>query len=256
MSVASLRQEARDSLRHAAISPYRVTLLALLLLNAVLIPYNVFNLLYAEATASAAGGLDAIGRVGRYEAWITVSPLLFLLISYVWDAAYTGYCLALSRDPNAGLGALLAALRQLGRVIWLCVLVLLFIFLWMCLFVIPGLVALYRYRFSFQLLFDHPEYSALDAIRASKQLTYGYKSLLFLLDLSYFYYYALVYASSLVANFTYVFNLFEATLQNDLIFYLAGTALLIVVQTFWLPSSRSAQIAAYHAIVKEDQASA
>ena len=53
------------------------------------------------------------------------------------------------------------------------------------LFVIPGIIAAYRYSLAIYVMIDHPEYSAMDCLRESKRLTMGYKGQLFLLDLSF-----------------------------------------------------------------------
>ncbi len=59
------------------------------------------------------------------------------------------------------------------------------VFLWSLLFIIPGIVAYYKYYFATQILEDNPELSVKDALRLSKELTQGSKSELFLLDLSF-----------------------------------------------------------------------
>ena len=60
-----------------------------------------------------------------------------------------------------------------------------FIFLWSLLLVIPGIIAAYRYSMAMYLFFDDPEKGALECIRESKAMTYGYKGKLFVLDLSF-----------------------------------------------------------------------
>lgn len=61
----------------------------------------------------------------------------------------------------------------------------LFVFLWMLLFIIPGIVKSYAYSMSFYLTIRKPELAANEALDESKELTKGYKMDLFLLDLSY-----------------------------------------------------------------------
>ena len=53
------------------------------------------------------------------------------------------------------------------------------------LFVIPGIIAAYRYRFALFNLYENPEISAFQALDMSKRQTAGYKAQLFLLDFSY-----------------------------------------------------------------------
>lgn len=59
------------------------------------------------------------------------------------------------------------------------------VFLWSLLFIIPGIVANYKYYFATQILEDNPELSVKEALRLSKEMTQGSKSELFLLDLSF-----------------------------------------------------------------------
>lgn len=67
----------------------------------------------------------------------------------------------------------------------------LFVFLWSLLFIIPGIVAAYRYRLAIYLLLEHPEMRVMDCIRESKRLMYGRKGELFILDLSFLGWYLL-----------------------------------------------------------------
>lgn len=59
------------------------------------------------------------------------------------------------------------------------------VFLWSLLFVIPGIVAYYRYSQAFFILADHPEYSVGKCIEESKRLMQGNKGKLFFLELSF-----------------------------------------------------------------------
>lgn len=58
-------------------------------------------------------------------------------------------------------------------------------FLWGLLFVIPGIVASYRYRQALYLLLDHPEMGIMECISESKRMMRGHKAELFILDLSF-----------------------------------------------------------------------
>ncbi len=59
------------------------------------------------------------------------------------------------------------------------------IFLWMLLFVIPGIIAFYRYRFAWKVKSDHPDWSAGQCLNESARLTAGRKLALFKFDCSY-----------------------------------------------------------------------
>ena len=62
----------------------------------------------------------------------------------------------------------------------------LYVFLWSLLFVIPGIVAQYRYAMTPFIMAEHPELTASEAIRASKKMMDGNKWALFCLDFSFF----------------------------------------------------------------------
>jgi len=61
----------------------------------------------------------------------------------------------------------------------------LYIFLWSLLFIVPGIVASYRYSQAMLILYDNPEITASEAIRRSKAMMYGNKMTLFIQDLSF-----------------------------------------------------------------------
>ncbi|MBQ3922819.1 MAG: DUF975 family protein [Spirochaetales bacterium] len=60
-----------------------------------------------------------------------------------------------------------------------------FIMLWSCLFIIPGIIAAFRYSMTFYILADNPEMSGIDALNKSKEMMKGHKWEFFLLQLSF-----------------------------------------------------------------------
>lgn len=60
-----------------------------------------------------------------------------------------------------------------------------FVFLWSLLFIIPGIIAGYRYRFALYNLCENPEMGVMEALNMSKAQTRGHKWELFVLDLSF-----------------------------------------------------------------------
>lgn len=65
------------------------------------------------------------------------------------------------------------------------ILVTLFTMLWSMLFVIPGIIKGYSYAMTYYILNDHPEYTATQAITASREMMKGHKWQLFVLQLSF-----------------------------------------------------------------------
>ena len=60
-----------------------------------------------------------------------------------------------------------------------------FIALWSCLFIIPGIVKSLSYSLAFYILRDNPDIEALEAITRSRKMMNGYKGKLFVLYLSF-----------------------------------------------------------------------
>ncbi len=76
-------------------------------------------------------------------------------------------------------------IQDLGQNILLGLLSALFIALWSLLLIVPGIIKAYAYSMIFYIKNDHPEYSWRECLRASQQMTNGYKMELFILDLSF-----------------------------------------------------------------------
>lgn len=66
-----------------------------------------------------------------------------------------------------------------------------FLFLWTCLLIIPGIVKFYAYRFVPYILAENPNISASRAIQISNEMTKGHKFEMFVLDLSFIGWYIL-----------------------------------------------------------------
>ena len=103
----------------------------------------------------------------------------------VITAGFTIFVMNTVRNTDACYGNLLDGFGMFFRLIWLNILEGFFIGLWSMLFVIPGIIAAYRYRLAIYIMIDHPDMSALACIRESKRLMAGRKMELFTLDLSF-----------------------------------------------------------------------
>ena len=63
--------------------------------------------------------------------------------------------------------------------------------LWGLLFVIPGIVKEYQYRFVENLIIENPDMKWNEAMKISKEMTNGQKASIFVLDLSFILWYVL-----------------------------------------------------------------
>lgn len=83
------------------------------------------------------------------------------------------------------LGTLFSRFSIFGRALLLRLATALFIFLWTLLFIIPGIIAGYRYAMAPYIMANNPEVGVLEALGRSKALMAGHKGRLFCLDVSF-----------------------------------------------------------------------
>ncbi len=113
-----------------------------------------------------------------------IDVLLRIALSIV-SAGFSLFIMNTVRDTEVSYGNLLDGFGMLPRLLLLLIVEYVFVFLWSLLFIIPGIIAAYRYSMAIYIMLDHPEMSAMDCIRESKRITTGYKWQLFVLDLSF-----------------------------------------------------------------------
>ena len=80
---------------------------------------------------------------------------------------------------------LFSGFERWGEAFVLSLLQTIFIVLWTLLFIIPGIIASYRYAMAFFILEENPGMKAKEALNASKRLMKGHKWELFCLDMSF-----------------------------------------------------------------------
>lgn len=160
----SLKLEIHKILKSAQVSPRGMTALYILLLLAL------------DMVSLISGGSGILS---------TFINVLISLMSTVLAAGFALYCMAVLRGERAEYLTLFDGFSFVGRLIGLSILMNLFIGLWSMLFVIPGLIAAYRYRFALFNLYENPNIGILEALAMSQRQTAGYKGQLLLLDLSY-----------------------------------------------------------------------
>ena len=159
----ALKAETRDLLRDAQVSPKALAGLYLALLLAM----DLVNSFTGD-------GLPG-----------TFFMILVALMGMVLQAGFVLYCMAVRRGELAEILTLFDGFSFAGKVILLGILQFALIYLWSMLFIVPGIIASYRYRFALYNLCENPDLNPLEAISMSKRQTAGYKVQLLTLDLSY-----------------------------------------------------------------------
>lgn len=96
------------------------------------------------------------------------------------------FCLKLVDGEQAQFEDLFSAFDIFGSAFVLNLLIALKVFAWSLLFVIPGIIAAYRYSMATYIMAENPTIAPTEAIERSKALMDGRKGDLFCLDLSFF----------------------------------------------------------------------
>ena len=107
------------------------------------------------------------------------------LMSLVLSVGFISYCIAVRRGERAEFLTLFDGFSFVGKIILLYIVEFFFVLLWAFLLIVPGIIAAYRYRFAIYNLCENSDIGVMEALAMSKQQTLGYKSQLFMLDLSY-----------------------------------------------------------------------
>ena len=99
--------------------------------------------------------------------------------------------LKMTKNEEVSVGDMFSKFNQTGRALWLFVLKNIYITLWSMLFVIPGIIKTYSYYMAEFILAENPELTANQAITKSKEMMKGHKFELFVLQLSFFWWFLL-----------------------------------------------------------------
>ena len=177
---AAIRREARELIRTARVSPIKFTLLFL----AVSLALSLLD----TALTSLTGRIVGVAFVS-----VSFASILIGLITQVLDAGYKCYCLGVHRREEMPYESLFDGFTFAGKVIALYIVEGFFVALWSMLFVIPGIIAVYRYSFAIWNLCQNPELGVMEALNRSKRQTIGYKGQLFGLHMSFIGWYLIVF---------------------------------------------------------------
>ena len=251
----ALKAQMKDLLRTAQVSAVGMTVLYLLLILVL----NTADTLVGVST------WDPLRSVGSSVFLGLFVSILTWMMSLVLGAGYVLYCMAIRRGERSEYITLFDGFSMVGRIIGLNIVMYLFIALWSMLFVIPGIIASYRYRFALYNLLENPDMGIMEALNRSKEQTYGYKGQLFLLDLSYVGWGLLALLPALVINYSVTVQSVSSLLTDTQTVYTGLAALSTevsslvcglwstLVSLFYLPVYQCTDIG-YYEIAKQTSA--
>jgi len=129
-----------------------------------------------------------------YTGFRPIGVLLALILSLLQPVLETGfisYCMKINRKQDTEVKDIFNGFLFLAKIILILIITSVLIFLWSLLLIIPGIVAIYKYKLAYYILLDDPKKTALQCITESKQMMSGHKLDLFLIELSFLGWYVL-----------------------------------------------------------------
>lgn len=135
----------------------------------------------------APGELSSAELVRIPYAIIGGASLLSLLLLYPLEVGYYNAFRVLYHDGD---DSVTTNMFKLGftnyfHVLWGMILMIIKVFLWSLLFIIPGIIKAYSYAMTPFILVEHPEISVSEAIQQSRMMMKGHKFDLFYLQLTF-----------------------------------------------------------------------
>lgn len=160
-------------------------------------PYvQLFGNIFKSFTPLAALSLGALTLTS------VLISLIVLFITFILETGYSQYFIkAYQGDVNFSHLFYGFNSHDYLRIIKAQLLKTLYIFLWSLLFLVPGIVKAYQYRYVNYLLAHNPELSPKEVLKRSKEITHGQKADIFVLDLSFFPYHLLNLISFGIASY-------------------------------------------------------
>lgn len=118
-----------------------------------------------------------------------VAGIYAIVVFILGGAIKLGLCnynmLLVQHVPQQGFTTLFSKLSLFGKALLLQLVTGFFVFLWSLLFIIPGIVAMFRYAMAPYIMAQNPDIGVMEAIRQSKEMMRGHKWQLFVLQLSF-----------------------------------------------------------------------
>jgi len=123
--------------------------------------------------------------VARLLLIVFAFTLVGIIVGGAVNLGHSIFYIKLIRGEYVEFSTLFSRFQYFLKALGLNLLIGLLVFLWSLLFIIPGIIAAYRYSMAFYIMAENPEISILDALNESKLMMEGNKMNLFILNLSF-----------------------------------------------------------------------
>lgn len=240
-TAGNIRALGRDALAGRWKQAVIVTLIYEICLT---IPPMILNELFGNDLLGRLIGNSSVGDFAT-EQTLSYTPLSGIYVFLVTGAFTLGmsmFFLSLFRRQNEDVAQIFSGFEHFIKALGLTFMIGLFTALWTLLFIIPGIIAAFRYSQAFYILADDPSKSVMQCIQESKLMMRGNKGSFFFLNLSFIGWgilAALPYTIIGTAVGTHIDNIFIV----ELITFVAGIGIL------WVSAYMQASAVAFYEIL-------
>ncbi len=117
----------------------------------------------------------SLQSIARGDSGSAFGSLLYLIIAGPFALGLSIFSLAYVRRTEPRFEQVFEGFRNFKRALLTYLLMVLYIFLWTLLLIIPGIIAALSYSMTFYILADHPDIGTIEALNRSKKMMKGYK---------------------------------------------------------------------------------
>ncbi|MCB5224723.1 MAG: DUF975 family protein [Candidatus Cloacimonadaceae bacterium] len=125
-------------------------------------------------------GITSLASAGKGSGGVVT-----LVLTGPLNLGLAGIFLGLHRRQGFQLEDLFAGFKDFGRALGTQLLIAIYVFLWMLLLIVPGIIAAISYSMTFFILKENPGMEAQEAMRESKVMMNGHKTEYFMLIMSF-----------------------------------------------------------------------
>lgn len=129
---------------------------------------------------------ELIATLAVFGGFLLLGVIVSLILTSLVSVGYAQFNIDLIDGDKPRIGTLFSKVKQIGTIILANLMIFIRVLLGTFLFVIPGIIAVYKYAMVNYIIAENPGISAREALERSKEIMRGNKFRFFLLGLSFF----------------------------------------------------------------------
>lgn len=187
-------KEVKYKAKQALSGRWGIAICALVLVGAIrsggyFIDYvlKMSTMMSAITKSSLDGAVDYASVMNDYQTplWVSAISIILALISIPLTVGCSKLFIGITRGHDMELSVIFEPFKNAPKVVVLNIYVGILVFLQTLLFIIPGIIAAYRYALVNYIVAEDEEISITDAVKMSKELMQGHKLQLFIMQISF-----------------------------------------------------------------------